>query len=118
MSVNAASRRQSIQIISSPADPAYAVFDPRTAPPSPFWTETSVMADVELQDDDRDTSLPSSALSPAEYRGFRGLVSQLDHVGANNQVSLYSVLEFLASFNGVTHSVAQKVLLGCVNYWG
>jgi hypothetical protein len=67
------------------------------------------MADSELQDDDRDTSLPSSALSPAEYRGFRGLVSELDHTSVNNQVSLYSVLEFLASFNGVTHSVAQKV---------
>jgi len=67
------------------------------------------MADAELQDDDRDTSLPSSALSPAEYRGFRGLVGDLDHTGVDNQVSLYSVLEFLASFNGVTHSVAQKV---------
>ena len=69
------------------------------------------MADSELQDDDRDTSLPSSALSPAEYRGFRGLVSELDHTGVNNQVSLYSVLEFLASFNGVTHGVAQKAFL-------
>lgn len=70
---------------------------------------TCVMTDSELQDDDRDTSLPSSALSPAEYRGFRGLVSELDHTSVNNQVSLYSVLKFLASFNGVTHSVTQKV---------
>ena len=68
------------------------------------------MASVELLDDDRDTSLPSSALSPQEYRSFRGLVNDLDRTGVNNQVSLYSVLEFLSSFNGITPSVAQQVL--------
>jgi hypothetical protein len=67
------------------------------------------MADVQILEDDRDTSLPSSALSPAEYRGFRRLVQELDHTG-NNEVSLYTLLEFLASFNGVTHSVAEQVL--------
>ena len=71
----------------------------------------SSMTDVEGLDDDRDTSLPPSALSPAEYRGFRSLVNDLDHTGENNEVSLYSVLEFLASFTGVTHPVAQKVCL-------
>jgi len=67
------------------------------------------MAGVEALDDDRDTALPPSALSPAEYRGFRALVNDLDHTGDNHQVSLYSVLEFLASFSGVTHTVAGKV---------
>jgi hypothetical protein len=67
------------------------------------------MADVQILEDDRDTSLPSSALSPAEYRGFRLLVQELDHTGGPNEVSLYTLLEFLASFNGVTHSVAQRV---------
>lgn len=69
------------------------------------------MATIEVLEDDRDTSLPSSALSPAEYRSFRGLVYELDHqVGVNNdQVSFYSVLEFLSSFNGVNQGVAQQV---------
>jgi len=69
------------------------------------------MADIEVLDDDRDTSLPSSALSPAEYRGFRGLVSELDHSGVNNQTSLFSVLDFLSTFNGVTRSVVDQVHL-------
>ena len=69
------------------------------------------MAAIEVLEDDRDTSLPSSALSPAEYRSFRGLVRELDHlVGVNNdQVSFYSVLEFLSSFNGVNQGVVQQV---------
>jgi len=69
------------------------------------------MADVEVLDDDRDTSLPSSALSPAEYRAFRGLVSELDHNGVNNQVSLFSVLDFLSTFNGVTRNIVDQVCL-------
>ena len=70
------------------------------------------MATVEVLEDDRDTSLPSSALSPAEYRSFRGLVNELDHTSSvnKNQVSLYSVLEFLSSFTGVTQSVAEQVI--------
>jgi hypothetical protein len=67
------------------------------------------MADAEGLEDDRDTSLPSSALSPAEYRTYRGLVNDLLHNTLNNKVSLYSVLEFLSSFNRVTQSVAQQV---------
>jgi hypothetical protein len=69
------------------------------------------MAAIEVLEDDRDTSLPASALSPAEYRSFRGLVNELDHTaGVNNdQVSFYSALEFLSSFNGVNQGVAQQV---------
>jgi hypothetical protein len=69
------------------------------------------MAAIEVLEDDRDTSLPSSALSPAEYRSFRGLVNELDHAAGvnNNQISFYSVLEFLSSFNAVNQSVAQQV---------
>jgi hypothetical protein len=72
---------------------------------------TSPMAANEVLEDDRDTSLPSSALSPAEYRSFRGLANELDHTaGVNsNQVSFYSVLEFLSSFNGVNQGVVQQV---------
>lgn len=65
------------------------------------------MADVESLDDDRDTSLPVSALSPAEYRSFRTLVTEVK--GVNTQASLYSVLEFLTTFNAVSHGVAQQV---------
>jgi hypothetical protein len=65
------------------------------------------MANVETLDDDRDTSLPPSALSPAEYRSFRGLVTEL--LAVNNPVSLPSVIDFLASFNGVSQSVALQV---------
>ena len=70
------------------------------------------MAAAEVLEDDRDTSLPSSALSPAEYRGFRALVNDLDQIGVvdNGQVSVHSVLEFLSSFSGVNQSVAQQVL--------
>ena len=72
---------------------------------------TSPMAAIEVLEDDRDTSLPSSALSPAEYRSFRGLVNELDHTAGvnNNQISFYSVLEFLSSFNGVNQGVVQQV---------
>jgi hypothetical protein len=69
----------------------------------------SSMADVDVLEDDRDTSLPSSALSPTEYRSFRGLVSELGHKGDNNGVPLYNVIEFLATFRGVTHGIAQQV---------
>ena len=71
------------------------------------------MAANEVLEDDRDTSLPSSALSPAEYRSFRGLVNELNHTAGvnNNQISLYSVLEFLSSFNGVNKGVAQQVFV-------
>ena len=72
------------------------------------------MADVEGLDDDRDTCLPPSALSPAEYRGFRALLKnqQLQNhrdTGEQNAVSLNSILDFLASFNAVSYSVAQQV---------
>lgn len=64
----------------------------------------------DVLDDDRDTALPASALSPAEYRSFRGLVGDLQRTSAvNNQVSLFSTLEFLSSFNGVDHILAQQV---------
>jgi len=66
------------------------------------------MADVEGLDDDRDTALPTSALSPAEYRSFRTLVAEVK--GVNSQSSLYSVLEFLTTFNAVSQGVAQQVL--------
>ena len=69
------------------------------------------MTDVTVLEDDRDTSLPSSALSPSEYRGFRSLVSELDHTGVNNQVSSHSVLDFLSSFNGVSHTLALQVVI-------
>ena len=62
---------------------------------------------VEGLDDDRDTALPSSALSPAEYRSFRGMVTVL--VGVNGGASFTSVVEFLMTFNGVNHGVAQQV---------
>jgi hypothetical protein len=69
------------------------------------------MAAAEVLEDDRDTSLPSSALSPAEYRSFRGLVKDLDQSAGLNkdQVSVYTVLEFLSSFNRVTPGIAQQV---------
>jgi hypothetical protein len=72
------------------------------------------MAAVEVLEDDRDTSLPVSALSPAEYRNFRGMVSELRHMSVNNQVQLHSALEFLSSFKGVTHNVAQQVMLSII----
>ena len=76
------------------------------------------MAANEVLEDDRDTSLPSSALSPAEYRSFRALVKELDHTaGVNNkQVPLYSVLEFLSSFNDVSQGIAQQVLTCVTEY--
>lgn len=69
------------------------------------------MAAVDILEDDRDTSLPVSALSPAEYRSFRGLLSELRHTYVNNEVQPYSTLEFLSSFNRVTRNVAQQVSL-------
>jgi hypothetical protein len=66
------------------------------------------MADVEGLDDDRGTALPPSALSPAEYRSFRPLVTEL--LGVNNQASVYSVVEFLTTFNVVNQGTAQQVM--------
>ena len=66
------------------------------------------MADVEALEDDRDTALPSSALSPAEYRSFRTLVTEL--VRVHGRVSVYLVVEFLTTFNAVSHDVARQVI--------
>jgi len=69
------------------------------------------MASAEALEDDRDTSLPASALSPAEYRSFRAFLSELHH-GAGRlgrRAPLFAVLEFLVSFSGVNHSVAYQV---------
>jgi hypothetical protein len=68
-----------------------------------------MMADGAVSEDERDTSLPSSALSPAEYRSFRSLVSDLVLPGVDNDVSLYAVRGFLGSFNGVTDATARQV---------
>jgi hypothetical protein len=74
------------------------------------------MADDAGLEDDRDTSLPSSALSPAEYRNFRSLVSELRQPGVDNDVSLYTVRGFLASFNEATDAVARQVCLDVCVY--
>jgi hypothetical protein len=66
------------------------------------------MVHVEGLDDDRDTALPTSALSPAEYRSFRPLVTDL--LGVNNQAKVDSVMEFLTTFNAVNQEVAQQVM--------
>lgn len=68
------------------------------------------MASVDSLDDDRDTSLPTSALSPQEYRTFRTFVNDMDRTGIDNQVALHSVLEFLSTFKGVSQIVAQQVI--------
>ena len=68
------------------------------------------MAYVEALEDDRDTRLPASALSPAEYRSFRGLVNDLARTGADNRISLDTVIDFLSTFNGIGHPVAHQVL--------
>jgi hypothetical protein len=67
---------------------------------------------TEALEDDRDTSLPASALSPAEYRSFRALLLELHHAAGtlDKQAPLHDVLDFLTSFNGVTQSVAKQVL--------
>ena len=69
------------------------------------------MASAEALEDDRDTSLPASALSPAEYRSFRAFLLDLHHAAGSpdRHAPLFAVLEFLVSFNGVNLSVAQQV---------
>jgi hypothetical protein len=67
------------------------------------------MADDAGLEDERDTRLPSSALSPAEYRNFRTLVAELVPQGVDNDVSLYTVRGFLSTFNGVTDATARQV---------
>ena len=72
------------------------------------------MASAEALEDDRDTSLPASALSPAEYRSFRAFLLELHHAAGSpdRHAPLFAVLEFLVSFNGVNLSVAQQVRNG------
>ena len=67
------------------------------------------MADDAGLEDDRDTSLPPSALSPAEYRNFRTLVSEL--APGPDGVSLYTVRIFLGSFSGVDDATVREVRL-------
>jgi hypothetical protein len=71
------------------------------------------MAAVDGLDEDRDTSLPSSALSPSEYRAFRSMLVNDVHTrsptDSPSQVELAVVLDFLESFQGVTRADARKV---------
>jgi hypothetical protein len=70
------------------------------------------MASADALEDDRDSSLPASALSPAEYRSFRAFVLELHHAAGgslNKLTPLDAVTDFLTSFYAVNHTVAQQV---------
>jgi hypothetical protein len=72
------------------------------------------MASADALDDDRDSSLPASALSPAEYRSFRAFLLELHHAAGNSLdklAPLDAVIAFLTSFHAVNHTVAQQVRL-------
>ena len=70
------------------------------------------MAGVEVEEleDDRETSLPSSALSPSEYRAFRGMLNELHQKQTRpDLVEAEFVLNFLETFKDVAREDAEKV---------